>query len=372
MSRRSLKPPAQEIIMNQQNKIPVDEIRVGKRHRKDMGDIASLAKSIQEVGLLQPIAVTPENHLVAGERRLAAVKELGWDSIPVQVVEGLDAALALLLGERDENTCRKDFTPSEAVAIGQELEELEREAARERQEASRATKGQKVGSPPGGGNYPPPSAPGCDGASVTPIGATTPKKEKGKTRDRVGKAVGMSGKTYEKAKAVVEAAAEDPDLFRSVTEEMDRTGKVDPAFRKVKASVRGEPRKQRSSKKEGEGHSGPPQSQARSSTLKPMPSPPLPTERTQEERPEPMISRLLKFMEQVKQFRKRNPAVRAPFWLRKMARTKKGAKFIEKLAAVIDELKCWHTCLSEPWNNCFPAVETKTDRQPQNEGEVHP
>jgi hypothetical protein len=42
-----------------------------------------------------------------------------------------DAAL-LLQAERDENTCRKDFTPSEAVAIGKELEELERPKAAER------------------------------------------------------------------------------------------------------------------------------------------------------------------------------------------------------------------------------------------------
>lgn len=36
-------------------------------------------------------------------------------------------------GEHAENVCRKDFTPSEAVAIGRALEPMERKAAAERQ-----------------------------------------------------------------------------------------------------------------------------------------------------------------------------------------------------------------------------------------------
>jgi len=44
----------------------------------------------------------------------------------------------------------------------------------------------------------------------------------------------MSGRTYEKAKAVVEAAEADPDTFGPVVQEMDETGKVDPAFRTVR------------------------------------------------------------------------------------------------------------------------------------------
>jgi hypothetical protein len=30
--------------------VPITAIRVGKRHRKDLGDIRSLARSIQEIG----------------------------------------------------------------------------------------------------------------------------------------------------------------------------------------------------------------------------------------------------------------------------------------------------------------------------------
>src|SRR5262245_47219468 len=66
--------------------LPVDQIRVGERHRKDLGDIDALAANIQRVGLLQPIVVTPDGFLLCGERRLRAAKLLGWKMIPVTIV----------------------------------------------------------------------------------------------------------------------------------------------------------------------------------------------------------------------------------------------------------------------------------------------
>jgi hypothetical protein len=195
---------------------PLAAIDVGERHRKDMGDLDGLAASINDIGLLHPVPVLRDGdrfRLLAGERRLKAHALMGRETIPAYVVKGSSEALALLRAERDENRCRKDVLPSEAVALGKKVEALEREEAKRRQEASRAGKGTKVGDQ-GGGNLPPPSS------------------GNGKTRDRVAEAIGMSGKTYEKAKKVVEAAEADPTL-KPVVEEMDRTGKVDPAFRKV-------------------------------------------------------------------------------------------------------------------------------------------
>jgi ParB/RepB/Spo0J family partition protein len=197
--------------------IEIDKIKVGDRHRKDLGDIDALAASIDRLKLMQPIVVTGDNRLVAGLRRLEAVRKLGWSTIPVHVVHDRDDALTLLRAEYDENTCRKDFTPSEAVAIGKALEELERPKAQERQEASRTKKGEKVGDAQGGGNLPPRSG------------------DRGKTRERVAAAVGMSGKTYDKAKKVVEAAEKDSERLGPVKEEMDRTGNVDRAFRETLA-----------------------------------------------------------------------------------------------------------------------------------------
>lgn len=63
-------------------------------------------------------ATTAANRLVFGERRLRACIQLGWDKIPVRTVH-LDS---ILQGELAENEFRKDFTPSERVAIGEAIE----------------------------------------------------------------------------------------------------------------------------------------------------------------------------------------------------------------------------------------------------------
>jgi ParB family chromosome partitioning protein len=66
--------------------LPLGNIRVGKRHRRDLGDIEGLAASISDIGLLNPITVDEDGRLLAGARRLAACKQLGWKEIPVNVV----------------------------------------------------------------------------------------------------------------------------------------------------------------------------------------------------------------------------------------------------------------------------------------------
>jgi hypothetical protein len=105
---------AQEII-----EIPCEQIRIGLRHRKDMGDLEALAVSISTVGLLHPPVVTKEGVLVCGERRFRAMREiLGWKTIPVIVFE----VSSIVEGEYAENEIRKNFTPSERVAIGKAIE----------------------------------------------------------------------------------------------------------------------------------------------------------------------------------------------------------------------------------------------------------
>ena len=66
--------------------LPVCEIKVGPRFRKDAGDLSSLKQSIQEVGLLHPIIVDSENNLIAGLRRLKAVEMLGWKTVEVHII----------------------------------------------------------------------------------------------------------------------------------------------------------------------------------------------------------------------------------------------------------------------------------------------
>lgn len=96
------------------------EIKVGKRFRKDLGDLSSLKKSIQEIGLLHPIVVDPNGNLIAGERRFRACNELGIDP-PYTVIDISNPIQA----ELDENRERVDFTYSEIYEIGQYVNKTE-------------------------------------------------------------------------------------------------------------------------------------------------------------------------------------------------------------------------------------------------------
>ncbi len=79
-----------------------------ERQRRELRDIEDLADSLQRSGLINPIVVTADFTLVAGERRLAAARSLGWTHITVQFAEDLDP-LQLQLIELEENTRRTDL-----------------------------------------------------------------------------------------------------------------------------------------------------------------------------------------------------------------------------------------------------------------------
>jgi ParB family chromosome partitioning protein len=196
-----------------ENKVPLDEIQVGDRCRRDLGNLDELATSIREVGLLHPVVITPDKKLIAGGRRLEAVRKLGWTEVPVRVVTGFEDAALALQAERDENRCRKGFTPSEAAALGRKLEEMERARAKGRQALAGPSEG--------------------PGKKETGSGKL-PESAQGDTRDKVALSLGMSGRTYEKAKAVVEAAEREPEKYGHLVEQMDRTGKVDGAYRQLR------------------------------------------------------------------------------------------------------------------------------------------
>ena len=50
----------------------INDIVIGERSRRDLGDIVGLAANIAEIGLLQPIALRSDGVPIAGERRLQA------------------------------------------------------------------------------------------------------------------------------------------------------------------------------------------------------------------------------------------------------------------------------------------------------------
>lgn len=95
----------------------------GSRQRRELPNIDELAESIQAVGLINPIVVTRDLILVAGERRFTACKQLGWSSIPVQYAEELDPLLLHLI-ELEENVKREELSWQDHAAAVAEYNRL--------------------------------------------------------------------------------------------------------------------------------------------------------------------------------------------------------------------------------------------------------
>jgi ParB family chromosome partitioning protein len=103
--------------------IPVKDIIVKKRIRKDYGDIHELAESMKRFGQISPITVNKANVLIAGGRRLEAAKFLGWRTINATVID-TDEKLARLELEIEENIQRRDFTGEEIAGATKALYKL--------------------------------------------------------------------------------------------------------------------------------------------------------------------------------------------------------------------------------------------------------
>ena len=89
--------------------IPINNIKMNPgRQTAEPEDVDNLAKSIAELGLLNPITIDQDNTLIAGRHRLEAAKLLGWAEIECTVtdLQGLQAELA----EIDENFVRKNLS----------------------------------------------------------------------------------------------------------------------------------------------------------------------------------------------------------------------------------------------------------------------
>lgn len=97
--------------------IPVDAIDAAPNVRTEVGDVAELAESIRTRGLLEPIRVTPAGDdrflLVFGQRRLAAVRLLGLETIAALVADddGERALSDVTIDQLVENVQRADLNP---------------------------------------------------------------------------------------------------------------------------------------------------------------------------------------------------------------------------------------------------------------------
>jgi ParB family chromosome partitioning protein len=202
----------------------IDSITVGVRHRKDPGDLNALMKSIEEVGLLQPVTITPDGVLICGWRRLEALRRLGRRTLNVWVRSGISDQLSHLLAQQDENEQRKPLSPVETARLYAEIKMLEQEDAKRRMAATQFGGAGRDGEASGSGDSPEP----CGDARTRAAQRLT----------------GRDGWQRLEQTNWIESVAKDESLGESVREfaanmlsEIDGGAPVSPAYKRVKAAV---------------------------------------------------------------------------------------------------------------------------------------
>lgn len=207
----------------------VASIRIGVRHRSDPEqDLAPLMRSIDRLGLLQPVTITPDGVLICGQRRLEAVKALGWRTLRVWVRVGLSDDLTRLLAEQEENALHKPLSALDAAALYRELKDLLTEDAARRQQASRFGAGTA----------------GSQGPADGPDSGQ-PRTGSGKTGRQAAKLVTHTA-SHTRLEQICEmeriaADRDQPPPVREIAQsELDlirQGGAVDPSYQHVKAAL---------------------------------------------------------------------------------------------------------------------------------------
>ncbi|AEB14040.1 MULTISPECIES: ParB N-terminal domain-containing protein [Treponema] len=104
--------------------VKIEDIKVKKRVRRDLGDLTALKDSMHRYGLMNPITLNSNYELVAGERRLEAAKSLGWERINANILDSNVDNIRQLEMELEENNQRKEFTDEELMEGYKRLEKL--------------------------------------------------------------------------------------------------------------------------------------------------------------------------------------------------------------------------------------------------------
>ena len=99
--------------------IPIDKLTANVHQpRKDFGDLAELADSIKEKGILEPVLIRPKNgkfEIVAGERRFRAAQIAGLTEIPciehdIADNEALEISIIENIQRKDLNVYEQAFS----------------------------------------------------------------------------------------------------------------------------------------------------------------------------------------------------------------------------------------------------------------------
>lgn len=104
--------------------IDISTIKTTNQYLRLNTDVEMLKKSIETVGLINPIVLNENNELIAGGRRFTAMKELGFTEVPTITVKKSELEQELI--SIDENLVRKDLSNIEleaSLSRGRELYE---------------------------------------------------------------------------------------------------------------------------------------------------------------------------------------------------------------------------------------------------------
>lgn len=126
--------------------LPIDSLKVKSSYLRTTTNIEKLKKSIETVGLINPLVINDDNELIAGGRRFSALKELGYTEVPIFRVHKNDLEQELI--SIDENLVRKDLTKIEfemCLNRGKEIyEELYPDAKKVAEEDLTTPEGQEI------------------------------------------------------------------------------------------------------------------------------------------------------------------------------------------------------------------------------------
>lgn len=165
----------------------------------DPGEMEELVLSIKKYGIKHPVIINKDNLILSGHRRWTAAKKLKAEKIPVKIEsfkDKDDELLFLILSNQF-----KSKTNEQKIREGILLEEIEKRSKEKEQ---------------------------------TEVIIDEPDEDE-RPRDRIGKKIGMSGRTYEKGKKVVDKidklekagkTKEAEKLRETMSKNIDRASKI--------------------------------------------------------------------------------------------------------------------------------------------------
>lgn len=192
-----------------------------------------LVKSIKAIGVLVPLTILPDGTVVSGHRRWQAAQQAGLNEVPVFVrtdlVDADDIEEALI-----ESNRQREKTTEQRAREASRLMSIESRRAATRKQETQAKPGQKADER-------------RDSETGTQSLKVGEKSNFGRSADKVGEAVGMSGRTVTKAVEVVKSidkakAAGDTKTAEKLTRTLNEKG-VAPALKEAKAAQAPKPAK---------------------------------------------------------------------------------------------------------------------------------